>query len=421
MTARAELQASAGKIDDALASARKAVDGDPESALAHFALGKVHLLRHEDADALSAFSEALRLNPLLSPAKVEIARLQLGAGRLELAEQMAQSALSDQPASPELRLLAARVDLARGRTARAEPVVRALAKAFPTAPDVQTVVGILELQKRDRPAARAAFGRALAGDPVNIEALRSLVRLDLQDGNTDAARTRVQTALRKQPTNAALLLLSGDTFAATGNMNEAQRIMRTLIEQDPNNLDAYASLGRMYVTTHKLNDAISQFQALAIRQPRSVAIQTTIGVLLQMQNRLPEAQATFERVIQLDSHAAVAANNLAWIYVEQGGNLDIALQLAQTAKTRLSDRPEVNDTLGWVYYKKGLHTLAVEALEQAVERDPKTASYAYHLGAAYAGIGNTGKARAWIEKSIALGLTGADAQAAQQMLTTPKS
>lgn len=35
----------------------------------------------------------------------------------------------------------------------------------------------------------------------------------------------------------------------------------------------------------------------------------------------------------------------ARIYTEHGGNLDVALQLARTAKQILPDQPEVNDTL----------------------------------------------------------------------------
>src|SRR6185295_18219927 len=91
--------------------------------------------------------------------------------------------------------------------------------------------------------------------------------------------------------------------------------------------------------------------------------------------------------------AAVAANNLAWIYAEEGQNLDVALQLAQTAKAQLPERPEVNDTLGWVYYKKGLATLAIPAFRDSVEKAPKSAVYQYHLGLAYAKAGDKEAAR----------------------------
>ena len=84
-----------------------------------------------------------------------------------------------------------------------------------------------------------------------------------------------------------------------------------------------------------------------------------VGMLHELQNNKEEAKRWYEKALVADASAPVAANNLAWLTAEQGGNLDVAMQLAQTAKARLPDSPQVDDTLGWVYYKKGLHTLAI--------------------------------------------------------------
>jgi tetratricopeptide (TPR) repeat protein len=135
-----------------------------------------------------------------------------------------------------------------------------------------------------------------------------------------------------------------------------------------------------------------------------------------MQNRTSEAQQKYERALAVDPRAAVAANNLAWIYAETGGNLDIALQLAQNAKSQLPERPEVNDTLGWVYYKKGLSAMAVPPLLQSVQRDPTNATYHYHLGMAYAGSGEKDKARASLQKALSLDSNFSKAAEARQAL-----
>lgn len=90
-----------------------------------------------------------------------------------------------------------------------------------------------------------------------------------------------------------------------------------------------------------------------------------VGMILEMQGRIPEAQKKYERAIEINPNAAVAANNLAWMYTGQNVNLDTALQLAQTAKLQLPDSAEVDDTLGWVYYKKSLSALAWAHLSAA--------------------------------------------------------
>ena len=58
--------------------------------------------------------------------------------------------------------------------------------------------------------------------------------------------------------------------------------------------------------------------------------------------------------MEADPRAAVAANNLAWMYASRGEQLDRALQLAQAAKAELPDDAAVSDTLAYVYIKKQL-------------------------------------------------------------------
>ena len=176
-------------------------------------------------------------------------------------------------------------------------------------------------------------------------------------------------------------------------------------------------LGTFYASQRRLDEAVAQFNQLATRQPNSVGVHTSLGTLLQMQNRTDEARSSYEQALALDPHAAVAANNLAWIYAEAGSNLDEALKLAQTAKARLPNRAEVNDTLGWVYVKKGLGTLAIPVLRQSILADPRNASYHYHLGMAYLTAGDAGSARTSLERALAIDPNFPGATIARDSLT----
>ena len=111
-----------------------------------------------------------------------------------------------------------------------------------------------------------------------------------------------------------------------------------------------------------------------------------------------------------------APNNLAQFHVDTGGNLDVALQLAQTAKAQLPDMPEVNDTLAWIYYKKDLPRLAVPLLEEAVAKDPNRALYHAHLGMAYHKAGDGAKARASLTQALKLEPNMPEAAEARKIL-----
>jgi tetratricopeptide (TPR) repeat protein len=139
-----------------------------------------------------------------------------------------------------------------------------------------------------------------------------------------------------------------------------------------------------------------------------------IGILLQMQNKPAEAEQRYERALQVEPRAGVAANNLGWMIAERGGNLDIALQHAQTAVVALPDNADAQDTLGWIYYKKGLTELAIKALLQATQKAPGRAEFHYRLGLAYAKAGQRTEARRALEHALKLQPTfegSADARA----------
>jgi Flp pilus assembly protein TadD len=114
----------------------------------------------------------------------------------------------------------------------------------------------------------------------------------------------------------------------------------------------------------------------------------------------------------------VAANNLAWIYAQSGGNLDVALQLAETATRKLPDSPEVSDTLGFIYYKKGLFPQAIRVLNSAVEKDGKNPGFHYHLGLALAKSGDKAGATEHLTRALSLKPDFEGAADARELLKT---
>jgi tetratricopeptide (TPR) repeat protein len=130
-----------------------------------------------------------------------------------------------------------------------------------------------------------------------------------------------------------------------------------------------------------------------------------IGVILEAQGKRGEAARWYETTLAAVPDAPIAANNLAMIYADAGENLDRALQLATTAKQALPDNAEVDDTLGWVYYRKNLPALAVAPFEESLNKRPDTPEVLYHLGLTQARLGQTARARVLLERALTLNPT----------------
>ena len=87
---------------------------------------------------------------------------------------------------------------------------------------------------------------------------------------------------------------------------------------------------------------------------------------------------------------------------ESGGDLDRALTLSEEA-TRLSQEPEILDTLGYVHLKRGEASAAAVVLEKAVSGRESSPSIRYRLGTALSQLGETERAREMLTLALAAG------------------
>jgi len=389
------------KLDEALRVATTAAEAHPDAVGGFYMVGRIQAARRQTDAAIAAYQQVIRLNPLAADAKIALARLQLAAGRTDSSVGMAEEALKAQPDNADARLALVQGLIRRGDLQRAQADLDSLKAKFPNSAAVHIQAGMLLGLKGQTQAAREEFNRALQLDPKSLEAVGGLVALDVSARKMPDARARVDALVASPTAEPVALMLAARTYAATGDLATSEKMLRRVVAADPSYLSAYAGLGQLYARQGRLDAALAEFEALAQRDPKPVAALTLAGMILESQGKQAEAQKKFERVLQIDPQAPVAANNLAWIYGETGGNLDVALQLAQTAKRKLPDVAEVNDTLGFIYYKKDLVQLAIPALQQAVAKEPANPTFRYHLALAHAKEGRTDLAIASLEQALA--------------------
>jgi tetratricopeptide (TPR) repeat protein len=402
LTTKARWLEEENKLDAALESAKAATAADPLSADAQMILAVIQDRRGDAAAAMKSYSEVLRLNPGAPSAQVALSRLNLASGKTEEALRFAEEAKRSAPAALEPRLVLARSLLSKGDLTRAEAEINELVRVAPAAASAHHLRGVLYAGRRNPAAARRAFERALELSPGLPEAITGLAALDVQAKAPNAAVARLETELAKQPNSTVLLANAAAAYVAAGNYSKAEEHLRHAVTVDPRFTNGYTLLAQLYLRQGKLNEARAGFQAIADRDAAAVGARTMVGMLLETEGKREEAKKVYEALVDGSVDAPVAANNLAYIYAEQGTNLDIALQLATSAKPKLPDNPSVDDTIGWVYYKKDLSSLAVGPLEASLAKIPNNPEVMTHLGLAYAKVGNRTKARELLTRARAL-------------------
>jgi tetratricopeptide (TPR) repeat protein len=388
-----------GKSDEALAVLQKAVAADPNLTAARFALGRLLVARHDDEGARHAFEEMLRRNPHATAARLELSELAMRRGDARRAVKLAEEAATEAPSHAGAQLALVHTLRAAGDNARAETEVARLLEANPRATVLWVEQGSLALERGDLATARRAFARAVALSPAAIDPLAGLMTAEARDGKVREARRLASTRLASDPDNPRVRVLAARAAALDGDGAEAERLLRDAVQLAPSNPDAYALLGQLYVAGDRLDDARSQFSRIANAQP--VAAHTMLGLIDEAQGRRADAAAHYERALRADQGAGLAANNLAWLRLADG-QTDEAVRLARIAQQALPDRPEMNDTFGWMLHKAGRHTSAIQYLTRTVELASGKALYQYHLGMAYMGAGETAKAQASLKRALAL-------------------
>lgn len=418
---KAQFLMTDGRLREALERAQAAVTIDPQFAAAFHVLGLIQRRLDDRPAAIAAFTEVLKLNPRAADAQTELAALELERGKVTSALAFSEEARRRAPQNREAHLVLVKSLVANGDGQRADVEASALIARFPDWAPGHAIRGVVELKKRNYTSATDAFQRALALDPASVDALQGLVSVKVATGRPAEGRALLNARMAQGPTSPEIVILLAELDIAERNYSAAERNFLRALEIDGEHLRAYSRLAQMYSSQRRLDDAQRKYEEITARQPNDLVAQTMVAVLLQLQGRPGEAITRYEHVLRLDRRAAVAANNLAWLYAERGEQLDLALQLAQTAKQELPTVTGVTDTLGWVSYKKNLLPQAIAAFEEITQLEPRNAEYQYHLGLAYAKAGEARKARRALEEALRVQPDSPVASDARRVLGTLKT
>jgi tetratricopeptide (TPR) repeat protein len=148
-----------------------------------------------------------------------------------------------------------------------------------------------------------------------------------------------------------------------------------------------------------------------------VQTQVLLAGMYEAQQDWNTAMKHYERALHLEPSMALAANNLAYLYSEHGGDMDRALTLAQTANQLVPGNPNISDTLAWIYYKREHYGLALPLLTDAAKKAPENASVQLHLGLTLYKTGDKAHSREELERAVKGNLTADQAKLAKSALT----
>jgi tetratricopeptide (TPR) repeat protein len=200
------------------------------------------------------------------------------------------------------------------------------------------------------------------------------------------------------------------------NYATSQAEFERAIQIDPNSIQAYLGLGKVFEAQGQSDLAIARYQKALDLQPKFPALATIIGNLYLNKGDLETARKYFAQALASNSNFAPAIANTAWVDAQEDKDLDIALGMAQKAKSLEPEVPSITDTLAWVMYKRGNYAGAMPLLREAIEKVPDSGEFHYHLGMTLVASGQKMKGKEELEAALHLKLDSANEQQVRQAL-----
>jgi tetratricopeptide (TPR) repeat protein len=405
---KAQIQLGKNDANGAVDSLHSALRNDPDNATAHFWLGNAFAQQHNDDQAESEWRLAVKTRPDLTGAQRALAAMALRRGDLDALLQTAQQIITAQPYSPDGYILKGIADLARQKYSDAQQDAEQAQQMAPQSPAPYVQLGNIQLIQKHYDQAVTLYQQALDKDPSSAEGLSGVMNTYFVQKQFDKAIAAAHAQIAKSPNNANFYDLLGTAlFNGKKDLPGAEAALRKAIDLDKNNADALEKLGKVQIEEGSADKALALYQQSIKDNPRDVNLYILSGELYAAKKDWDHAKNLYQQALSISPNHPLASNNLAYVILEQGGNVDVAMGLAQTARRGAPDWPNAADTLGWAYYQKGIYDSAIsqfqEALRLAEKRgDPDNADLHYHLGLAYQKKNNPGLARQQLEKAVKL-------------------
>ena len=405
-----------GKTQDAVNYLQETAVDFGDSYEIHYYLGIAYLQNNNPGPANSELQKALQISPGWPMALEGLVRLNLAQNNAGVAEIYARELVQERPSDLNDRLLLGGILLKQGQTREAEAQFLAAKQLAPNQAAVHLDLGQMYTVQKRWPEAEREFASGMQLEPKSMIILGQYANFLVARKQSAQALSLVQKYVNANPNDVQGHILLGMLESNAKNYDAAQLEFTRAVQLAPKQAEGYLRLAQTYQQQNQLDDAIAQYQKAESLLPKSALLFTEIGNLYLQKGDLQVARTYYVQALALDTNFAVANANLAWVDAQEGKDLDVALAMAQKAKSLMPDLPSITDTLAWVMYKNGNYSGAIPLLRDCVKKAPDSGEYHFHLGMSLLASGEKARGESELHAALALKLDSATAQQARQAL-----
>lgn len=317
---------------------------------------------------------------------VRYARFLLEAESIGVAENVLIDALRLAPNNVPVLVELGRVYLASKDWARLEQVEATLRRLGTdetvAAADALRVARLQASERNDE--ALSLLEGMIREQGTNVGAELEIVRTHLRNGDLAAADTFIDARLAETPQNGLLRYLKAAVHAASGRPGEAEALYRDLLAENAQQEPVWRALYGIVTAQGRQEEALGVLEEALAALPEAPNLQWALAGEYERAGNIDGAIDIYEGLYERNSNSIVVANNLASListYRTDAESLDRAWSIAR--RLRGQERPEFQDTYGWIALRRGEIDEAIAHLEPAAAGLAQDPLVQFHLGMAY--------------------------------------
>ena len=365
----------------------------PNVAEGYYAYGSAALRADSFAAADKAAATAVAKAPYWKPAKMLLARTRIANGHDEEGLAIARDLVTEPDSDIGTHLEYALLLSATGRDQEARAMITPYTTGKTVVPGAIRTLGAMELDADNLDAATAQFENLLATGTQSYEALYFLGVIAERRKDADRAlRYYARVAggdynLAAQQRMARIKAEQSGTDAGIAHLDEVARTQPQLAS------DIYSAKAGLLEYRGDTRRAAQVFDEGLSRYPDALELRLNRAFLLERTGKEEAAIRDLRALLAERPGDAHVQNALGYTLVDHDRNLPEARGLITAALAQSPDNAATLDSMGWLLYKEGRYTEALDYLKRANEAGADS-EIDLHMGEVQWAMGDQKGARA---------------------------
>jgi len=391
--------------DEAISALRTALDQAPRDSEIMTLMASAYLRSGSRELAGEMLSLAVDASNNAPEEAIRYARFLIADEKLDIAEPGLVDALRRAPGNLGILTELGRVYVGQEDWRRLEQVEASLRRlGSEEAVAAADALRLERLQREDRTEdAVALLESIIQQQGANDRAALEIVRTHLRNNDLESAEQYIDTALEENPDQPLMRFLRASIYASSDRPEEAEVIYREMLEENPRQEVIWRTLYTLLNREGRFDDARVALEEGLQALPEAANLQWALAGEFEREGDVEGAIEIYEDLYSRNSNSVVIANNLASListYKTDDESLDRAWSIAR--RLRGSDRPEFQDTYGWIALRRGETEEALQHLKPAADALGNDPLVQYHLGMAYVEAERPDEALAQLRRAVEL-------------------